>query len=288
MNTPVRRAATLALLLLAALPAFAREAAGPQKPIAVQMYTLRNAGSLEQQLKIVHDAGVGAVETVGTQGVSATELKQLLDRYSIKAVSSHVPLAELRKDLDGVVAFNRSIGNTTLVVPYLDAKDRPTDAEGWTALGQELGRIAKRVRAKGMRLAYHNHDFELVDFNGRTGLELLFAAAGPDLQTELDLAWVARAGLDPAVMLATFRGRLFAVHAKDNAPKGQAEDEGGFAAVGQGVLDWKAILPAAAKAGVQWYIVEHDQPRDPAKVIQTGADYLREHLTVTLPASAQR
>jgi sugar phosphate isomerase/epimerase len=106
------------------------------------------------------------------------------------------------------------------------------------------------VRGKGMRLAYHNHDFELVDFDGRTGLELLFAAAGPDLQTELDLAWVARAGLDPAVMLGKFRGHVFAVHAKDNAPKGQAEDEGGFAAVGQGVLDWNAILPAAAAAGV--------------------------------------
>lgn len=287
MNTSVRGTAILALLL-AALPVFAHDIAPPQKPIAVQMYTLRNAGPLDQQLKIVHDAGVGAVETVGTQGVSAAELKQLLDRYAIKAVSSHVQLAELRKDLDGVVAFNRSIGNTTLVVPYLDAKDRPTDAAGWTALGKELGTIAKQLRAKGMRLAYHNHDFELVDFNGRTGLELLFAAAGPDLQTELDLAWVARAGYNPAVMLGKFRGRLFAVHAKDNAPQGQAEDEGGFAAVGQGVLDWNAILPAAAAAGVQWYIVEHDQPRDPAKVIQTGADYLREHLTVTLPASAQR
>ncbi|ENE1250611.1 MULTISPECIES: TIM barrel protein [Stenotrophomonas maltophilia group] len=288
MNTPVRRTAALALLLFAVLPAFAGEAPAPQMPIAVQMYSLRNAGSLDQQLKIVHDAGVHAVETVGTQGVSASELKQLLDRYSIKAISSHVALAELRKDLDGVVAFNRSIGNTTLVVPYLDAKDRPTDAAGWTALGQELGRLSKQVRAKGMRLAYHNHDFELVDFNGRTGLELLFAAAGPDLQTELDLAWVARSGHDPAVMLGKFRDRLFAVHAKDNAPKGQARDEGGFAAVGQGVLDWNAILPAAAAAGVHWYILEHDQPRDPAKVIQTGADYLREHLTVSPHASAQR
>lgn len=288
MNTPVRRTATLALLFLVALPAFAREAAGPEKPIAVQMYTLRNAGSLEQQLKIVHDAGVGAVETVGTQNVSAEQLKQLLDRYSIKAISSHVQLAELRRDLESVVAFNRSIGNTTLVVPYLDEKDRPSDAAGWTALGQELGRISARARAKGMQLAYHNHDFELVDFNGRTGLELLFAAAGPDLQTELDLAWVARAGYDPAVMLGKFRGRVFAVHAKDNAPKGQAENEGGFAAVGQGVLDWSTILPAAASAGVQWYIVEHDQPRDTAKVIQTGADYLREHLTVGLPGSATR
>lgn len=287
MNTSVRGTAILALLL-AALPAFAHDITPPRKPIAVQMYSLRNAGSLDQQLKIVHDAGVGAVETVGTQGVSAPELKQLLDRYAIKAISSHVPLAELRRDLAGVVAFNRSIGNTTLVVPYLDAKDRPTDAAGWTALGQELGRIAKQVRAEGMHLAYHNHDFELVDFNGRTGLDLLFAAAGPELQTELDLAWVARAGYDPAVMLGKFRGRLFAVHAKDNAPKGQAEDEGGFAAIGQGVLDWNAILPAAAGAGVQWYIIEHDQPRDPAKVIKTGADYLRDHLTVSLPARAPR
>ncbi|WP_164137293.1 sugar phosphate isomerase/epimerase family protein [Stenotrophomonas maltophilia] len=288
MKTPVRRTAALALLLLAALPAFAGEALTAQKPIAVQMYSLRNAGSLDQQLKIVHDAGVHAVETVGTQGVSASELKQLLDRYSIRAISSHVALAELRRDLDGVVAFNRSIGNTTLVVPYLDAKDRPTDAAGWTALGQELGRLSRQVRAKGMRLAYHNHDFELVDFNGRTGLELLFAAAGPDLQTELDLAWVARSGHDPAVMLGKFRGRLFAVHAKDNAPKGQAQDEGGFAAVGQGVLDWNAILPAAAAAGVHWYILEHDEPRDPAKVIQTGADYLREHLPANVPARARR
>ncbi len=286
MKALFRRSAGL-ILLLAALPAFADEAATTQKPIAVQMYTLRNAGSLDQQLKIVHDAGVRAVETVGTQNVSAPELKRLLDRYSIRAVSSHVQLAELRDNLDGVVAFNRSIGNTTLVVPYLDQKDRPRDAAGWTALGQELGRIARQVRVKGMQLAYHNHDFELADFDGQTGLELLFAAAGPDLKTELDLAWVARAGLDPAVMLGKFRGHVFAVHAKDNAPKGQAEDEGGFAAVGQGVLDWNAILPAAATAGVQWYIVEHDQPRDPAKVIQTGADYLREHLPANVPARAQ-
>ncbi|WP_369981718.1 sugar phosphate isomerase/epimerase family protein [Xanthomonas bundabergensis] len=288
MNTPTRRTATLALLFLVALPAFARDAAGPQKPIAVQMYTLRNAGSLDQQLKIVHDAGVGAVETVGTQDVSAVELKRLLDKYSIKAISSHVQLADLRKDLDAAVAFNRSIGNTTLVVPYLDQKDRPTDAAGWTALGKELGQLSKRVRAKGMRLAYHNHDFELVDFDGKTGLELLFAAAGPDLETELDLAWVARAGYDPAVMLGKFKGRMFAVHAKDNAPKGQAEDEGGFAAVGRGVLDWNAILPAAAGAGVRWYIIEHDRPRDPATVIQTGADYLRAHLPASLPAGTHR
>lgn len=278
MRTTPRKIATTALLLLAALPGFARDAATPAQPIAVQMYTLRNVATLGEQLKIVHDAGVHAVETVGTQDVTAAELKQLLDKYAIKAVSTHVQLADLRKDLDAVVAFNQTLGNTHLVVPYLGDKERPTDAAGWTALGKELGDIASKVQARGMTLAYHNHDFELVDFGGKTGLELLFDAAGPALKSELDLAWVARAGYDPAAMLGKFSGRVFAVHAKDNAPKGEAADEGGFAALGQGVLDWKTILPAAAKAGVQWYIIEHDQPRDPAAVVKAGADYLREHL----------
>lgn len=278
MRTTPRKIATTALLLLAALPGFARDAATPAQPIAVQMYTLRNVATLDEQLKIVHDAGVHAVETVGTQNVTAAELKQLLDKYAIKAVSTHVQLADLRKDLDGVVAFNQTLGNTHLVVPYLGEKERPTDAAGWAALGKELGEIASKAHAKGMTLAYHNHDFELIDFGGKTGLELLFDAAGPALKSELDLAWVARAGYDPAAMLGKFSGRVFAVHAKDNAPKGQATDEGGFASLGQGVLDWKTILPAAEKAGVQWYIIEHDQPRDPAAVVKAGADYLREHL----------
>ncbi|ALN93697.1 sugar phosphate isomerase/epimerase family protein [Lysobacter gummosus] len=282
--TAPRSIAAAALLFLTALPAFAQNTQTQARPIAVQMYTLRNIASLEEQLKIVHDAGIHAVETVGKQNTSAGDLKQLLDKYSIKVVSTHVQLSDLRSGFDDVVAFNKSIGNTTLVVPYLKKEERPTDAAGWIALGKELGGISKKVQAKGMTLAYHNHDFEIVDFNGKTGLELMFDGAGPKLKAELDLAWIARAGYDPAALLGKFRGRVFAVHAKDNAPPGQAKQEEGFAALGKGVLDWNAILPAAARAGVQWYIIEHDHPLDPAAVIKTGATYLNEHL----PAGADR
>lgn len=279
-----RSIATAALVLFSALPAFAQTTDAQAKPIAVQMYTLRNVASLEEQLKIVHDAGIHAVETVGTQNASAADLKRLLEKYSIKVVSTHVQLSDLRSDFDKVVAFNKSIGNSVLVVPYLKKEERPTDAAGWTALGKELGAISNKVRAKGMTLAYHNHDFEIVDFNGKTGLELMFEGAGPKLEAELDLAWIARAGYDPAALLGKFRGRVFAVHAKDNAPTGQAKEEDGFAALGKGVLNWNAILPAAARAGVRWYIIEHDHPLDPAAVVKTGAAYLNEHL----PAGAGR
>src|SRR5690606_13405481 len=283
----LRRIAAAALVLCTALPAWAQPDDAAARPIAVQMYTLRNAGSLEEQFKIVHEAGIRAVETVGTQNVPAAELKRLLDKYGIEPIASHVALSDLRSDLDGMAAFHRAIGNTMLVVPWLQEEQRPTDAEGWRALGRELGALAGRLQPMGMRLAYHNHEFELVEFDGTTGLELLFEAAGPALAVELDLAWVARAGHDPAAFLGKFPGRVYSVHAKDNAPDGEARDEQGFAALGKGVLDWNAILPAAADAGVEWYIIEHDLPRAPAAVVTTGAAFLGEHLATDNRLSVQ-
>jgi hypothetical protein len=257
-----------------------------RKPIAVQMYTLRNAGSLEQQLKIVHDAGVHAVETVGTQNVSAAELKQLLDRYSIKAISSHVPLAELRSNLDGVVTFNRSIGNTRWWCRTW-TKDRPSDAAGWTALGRNWAASRKQVRGKGMRLAYHNHDFELVDFDGRTGWNCCSPPparpadrAGPGLGRACGPGPGGDAGKVPRPRIRGAR--------QGQCAQGPGRRRRRIRCGGPGRAGLERDPACRGGAGVQWYIIEHDQPRDPAKVIQTGADYLREHLTTNPPARARR
>jgi len=283
----------MALILCTALLAACQQEVAPppaaiapdsrqEYPIAVQMFTLRHMPSLEDQLKAVQAAGIAAIEIGGTQGVRAEELKQLLEAYSLKVTSGHLAgsLADVRRDLDTLVSFHQTIGNTIVIAPGVSPGSLPTDAAGWMAAGEELGELAARFAQAGMTLAYHNHDFELVDFDGKTGLELLFEAAGPQLQAQIDVAWVARAGVDPAAFLGKFQGRVFAIHAKDNAPEGENTDEGGFAAVGSGVLDWDAILPAAATAGVKWYIIEHDHPRDPAASIKASADYLKAHLPI--------
>jgi len=270
-----------ALLLCTVLPAAAPQSAPSQNesPIAVQMYTLRSMPTLEAQLAAVKTAGVTAIEIFGNQGVSAEELKALVDKYGLKVVSAHVELSDLRECFDTQIAFNKTIGNRVLVVPALILSQMPgTDPAGWAEAGWYLGEMARRVEAEGMVLAYHNHSYELADFDGKTGLEIMFAAAGPALQVELDMSWVARAGYDPIDMLERFSSRVFAIHAKDRAPAGQADNHLGLADVGAGVLDWAAILPAAAKAGAQWIIIEHDLPRDPAASVKRSAAYLRTHL----------
>lgn len=274
----------LAVAVLGATGATAQDRETGALPIAVQMYTLRNSGTLDDQLAAVQAAGVTAVETVGMQDTDAGTLKAALDKHGIAAISTHAQLADLRDNLDAVIAFNKAIGNTMLVVPFIKPEERPTDAAGWVELGEELKAISDKVQAEGMTLAYHNHDFELVEIDGRTALEIMMEAAGPDVQAQLDLAWVARGGFDPAEYLARFDDRVFAVHTKDNAPEGEAADEKGFKALGEGTLDWATILPAAEEAGVDWYIIEHDMPLDAPAVVKTGADYL----TANLPAEATR
>ncbi len=272
------------LATLVAPMAMAQDAATSDLPIAVQMYTLRDHGTLDDQLAAVQAAGVTAVETVGMQDSTAEDLSAKLQEYGIEAISTHAQLADLRADAQAVIDFNKAIGNDVITVPYLAEEDRPTDAAGWTALGEELAGLSATLRAEDMVLAYHNHDFEMVDYDGRTALEIMMEAAGDDVLAELDLAWVARGGLDPVEYLARFDDRVFAIHAKDNAPEGEAPDERGFKALGEGTLDWAAILPAAEEAGAQWYIIEHDQPLDAAEVVMTGATFLTENL----PDSATR
>lgn len=274
----------LMTVAMTATGAWAQDARTAELPIAVQMYTLRDHGTLDEQLAAVQAAGITAVETVGMQDSTAEELSALMAEYGVEAISTHAQLDDLRADMQAVIDFNKAIGNDVITVPYLAEEARPTDAAGWTALGEELAALSETLQAEDMTLAYHNHDFEMVAFDGRTALEIMMEAAGEDVMAELDLAWVARGGLDPVEYLGRFDGRVFAIHAKDNAPEGEAPDERGFKALGEGTLDWDAILPAAEEAGTQWYIIEHDQPIDAAEVVMTGATFLTENL----PDSATR
>jgi len=249
-------------------------------PIAVQMWTVRSLPTLEDQLKAVHAAGIDAVEIVNTHGLSAEELKALLDQYSIQvaAMHLHTPIAELGDNLEQLIATNKTLGNDKIVLPWLPPEERPTDAAGWIQFGEMLGEAARKVEAAGLTFAWHNHDFEMVEFDGKTALDLLLEAAGPALKAEFDVAWMAIGGRDPVEFLNKYSGRVFAIHAKDKAGEGHPENEQGLADVGAGVLDWDRLLSAAHAAGVQWYIIEHDFPSDPATSIQNSAAFLTERL----------
>lgn len=276
MKTLMVLAGLLATLGGYTLQAFA---ANTEEKIALQMYTLRNVGDVEEQFAMAHRAGFEHVELVGSHGLDAAQMKALLAKNFLTVTSAHVQLNELENSYPQIVSFNKAIGNHTLVVPWIEPKDRPNSYQAWVEYAGRLDGLGEKLRREGIQLGYHNHDFEMKKYDGMTALEILLKNARPEnLKLEMDAAWVSRGGQDPAHILQAHPGRVLAIHAKDTAPIGVRDNEMNFAPLGEGLLDWQTIFSAAQASGVKWFIIEHDKPADPWSIISTSHQNLRAAL----------
>jgi sugar phosphate isomerase/epimerase len=244
--------------------------------LAIQLYTMRSLEDLDRILDAVAEAGFRHVETVGSHLDDAANVKTKLDARGLKASSSHVGLAAVRERPDALVDACRTLGIDQLFMPAVPADQRDMAADGWRALGRELGDMSDRLRSQGIEFGYHNHHWELAPKEGgRTALELLFEAAeGSPLTWQVDVAWLVRGDADPKVWLDRYRSRVTSAHVKDLAPSGQNQEEDGWADVGAGVLDWRDLWRACRDAGARWMVVEHDKPSDPARTARASFAFL--------------
>jgi sugar phosphate isomerase/epimerase len=244
--------------------------------LSIQLYTLRSLNDPDRILDAVAAAGYRQVETVASHLDDAASTRARLDARGLKAASSHVSLAALRERPDAIVEAGRTLGVGQLFMPAVPPEQRDMAAEGWRALGLELGRMSEGLRARGIELGYHNHHWELKPKDGgKTALELIFeAAGGSPLTWQADVAWLVRGGVEPKAWLKRYRSRLTSAHVKDIAPAGQNQDEDGWADVGSGVLDWRDLWRACRDAGARWMVVEHDKPKDPARTARASFAFL--------------
>ena len=271
-------------------------------PIGIQLYTLGPdaAKDLDGTLKAVSGMGYKSVELAGLLGRTAAQMKASLDAAGLTCTSAHIQgRGQFDGDLGKLASDLTTLGVKTAVMPspYIPARleQRPATGEGiaewfgrvlaqmtaddWKMNADFLTEKAKVLAASGIRTGYHNHNFEFAPVGSTTGLEIMIAATDPKLVTfELDLGWVAAAGVDPAAFLAKHKGRFSMVHVKDI----KADTQPNFALkmdpteVGSGKLPWKTLLPAAYAAGVRGFYVEQEPPfaRPRIEAAKISHDYL--------------
>jgi sugar phosphate isomerase/epimerase len=185
-----------------------------------------------------------------------------------------MPLERFQQDAAHAVDELVTLGCRYAVVPSLPASLQGLDRVGEVA--RLFGAWAARCADAGLRFAYHNHDFELRvrDERGTSLLELLIAATDPALVSfELDVLWAHVGGAEPRDLLGRHAGRIALAHVKD------AGRAGGDAPFGAGSLPWDELLPAAQRAGVEWYVVEQDEPEDPLRDVETSLRNLSARLS---------
>ena len=240
----------------------------------VQLYTVRAPLGRDPDATLAALAAIGyrEVETAGTAGRTARDFRALLDRHGLAAPSGHVGLAELRGRRERVFDDAATLGHRWLVCPWVEEAER--DLAGWRRVARDLNTVGAAARARGLRLAYHNHDFEFArirgDRDGRTAFDLLAAECDPALVAfELDVFWAVAAGRDPLALLAQHGARIAMLHLKDRTAAGRMTE------LGAGVIDYGAVLERARAGGLQHAFVEHDEPDDPIASVRASHAALR-------------
>jgi len=246
--------------------------------LSVQIYSLRNAGDFDTQLKLAREAGFDWIESVATHGLTPAKFAQTLADHGLKLSSMHASLELLEAKPELVVDACKATDCQLVVMPWLPRGEISATGAGWAAMGDRLAGIGASLAKQSLRFAYHNHDFEFLRYNGRMAIEWLFdAAPGAQLGWEADLGWVRRAGEDPMHWIRRYADRLVAVHAKDIAPDGPRRGEDGWCALGQGIVGWDTLLPAL-RGHCELFIFEHDNPSEYLKTLKTSLQLMRSTL----------
>lgn len=262
-------------------------------PVAVQVYSVRDDAEADFRgtLEKIKAMGYDGVEFAGLYGHSPAEVKTMCEEIGLVPVSAHIALNELVADTAKVVSDYVLIGCKYIAVPYLVEEDRP-GTPGWAKTVESIKTIGEECKKQGVKLLYHNHDFEFVKIDDTYALDMLYDTVPADiLATELDTCWVNVGGENPADYVRKYSGRAPIVHLKDFVG-GKSDDMYELIGiekkvsstptfelrpVGYGCQDWYNILKACEDADTEWIVVEQDRPsmdKTPLECIEMSRKYL--------------
>lgn len=265
--------------------------ASRSQPLGLQLYTLGDAWrtDLEGTLARVAAIGYRTVEIPGLQPGTAGAIRAAADKAGLLVTSVHAAARSpggtdltLEADPARLAAELRALGASDLVMPMplTPSTFKPAQGENaaaawvrsfaeagadhWKRQADMLNARGRSLTREGVHLNYHNHNLEFAPLaDGATGWDVLVANTDPKLVSfEVDIGWVSAAGIDPVSFLQRHAGRVRQVHVKDVLPTTQANFKFSMESteVGDGRIDWKAVLPAAYAAGVRQFYVEQEPP----------------------------
>jgi sugar phosphate isomerase/epimerase len=264
--------------------------AKPTGRIGLQLYSLRNylPKDVKGVIEKVAKAGYKEVETYGYSkqggfwGLNAKEFSALLKANGLTSSGGHYGLDEFFKTgntetFDSYIEAALATGQTYIVIPSLDHSLIKT-VEDFKSIAGKMNAAAAVCKKHGLKLGYHNHNFEWEKVGGTTFYDTILNETDPKLVSmEMDLYWVVRAAHNPIEIFKNHPGRFAMVHIKDMA-KTQHDLN---TEIGTGAIDFKTILGQAKLAGIKHYIVEQENfSIDPYKSLTQSSTYLKNTLHI--------
>jgi sugar phosphate isomerase/epimerase len=192
----------------------------------------------------------------------AATLRRMIEDAGLHAPAGHFSLADIEANLD----YAHELG-----LAYMVAMPRPkpqTLAE-YRLIADRLNEAGRRAGSHGITFALLFHNYELRPQDASSGFAELMKHTDPVLVSlELDVYWIAQAGLDPAAFLRQHKDRVKLLHLKDRLlgfatsyTTDEASDHS--TELGKGTIRWPALLKQAGNQGIRYAFLDYDKSSGP-------------------------
>ncbi len=228
--------------------------------LGAQFYSIRNhtqtPAGVEDAFLAMKEIGYQTVQLSAICQMDAGELKRISEKYALPIVTTHTPAARILNETDAVIAEHKLFGCPEIGIGSMPPEYHGS-IEGVRKFIKDFAPAMEKIKAAGLRFAYHNHAFEFSDLGGTNAYEILIHEM-PDLYFIVDTYWLRYAGQDIEKTIERLKDRIVCVHFKDML----CEPQGADCPCGDGVIDFKPILALCDRLSIPEALVEQDNAPD--------------------------
>jgi sugar phosphate isomerase/epimerase len=228
----------------------------------VQIATVHREATqdLAQLLRTLHQIGFTQVELQSVvYSHPAATLRQMIEDAGLHVPAGHFAISDIETKLD--YAHDLGLQYMVAMLP----RPSPETLDQYRTVAAQLNQVGTSIRNHGMQFALLFHNHELMPQDGSSGFNELMKHTDPALvHLEVDIYWIAQAGLDPAAFLRKHKDRAKLLHLKDRLagfPSSYTTDTGSdhSTELGKGTIPWPALLRQAQHQGIRYAFLDYDK-----------------------------
>ena len=215
-------------------------------------------------------------------GLKPSAFRKLLEDLQLTASSGHFgfashlgkPDAEMERFVDHSIKCAQALDLKYITWPTLSPEQRTL--ENFRLMARKLNGIGEQITSAGLGFAFHNNGYEFEVHEGQTCYDLILQETDPQLvKLQLDMYWAMHSGILPADLIKSQPGRFVMWHIKDMDKVTRDYTE-----LGNGSIDYAAILPDPVSSGLEYYYLEQggNFARSPMDSVAQSAAYFKKHL----------
>lgn len=217
--------------------------------VSLQLYSINEETKKDfrEAVKKVSQIGYKGVEFAGYGGLTAEEMKEFLEENHLYSVGCHCGLPVFENSFEEELEYNYAIGSRYMILPWAKL-DTMEEVEH---LVQVLNEASFEAEKKGIKVGYHNHDHEFNKIDGSYIMDLIAEKTNDNVILELDVFWVAYAGIDPLEYIEKWGKKVELIHIK------QIDEKKANVDVQDGIIDMGKVKDVSRYA--KYFVVEHEE-----------------------------